>query len=464
MTMWTPTLEKRLPRYLAIANAIGRDVDAGVLAPGTRLPTHRSLAQRLGVTVGTVTRAYAEANRRGLTSGEVGRGTYVRGGERFERSPQARRSNGGWLDLTLSTPWQPADGQEGRLLSATLSALVREGELDRLLSYEADLASAQQREIAAQWIRTQGVVTDADAIVVTAGAQQALAVILSTLLRPGDTLLTEALTYPALKPVAQQFGVRLYGVCMDEAGVEPEALRRACRETGAKALYCVPTVQNPTGRVFPEARREEIVAVARQHDLQLIEDAVHVPMALTAPAPLAGLAPERTTYVATLSKWVSFGLRTGFIAAPSSRVERLRSGVRSLMWMPPPLMVEVATRWLADGTAQRLGERKAKELEVRQQLVHATLATRWRVEHHARGLFFWLHLPEGWRTDDFVAQARQRGLLVAGADTFAVGGAPAPQAVRVAISSAESRDDISRALNTLADLLASEPGVPIAVL
>src|SRR5262245_26634403 len=129
--MWKPILAKGgAPKYLAIADAIARDVDAGVLEPGVQLPTHRELAKRLGVTVGTVTRAYDEASRRGLTSGEVGRGTFVRrreGTDHFGFHDARQPEMGALLDMTLACPWQPADGQEGRMLAATLAALASEG-------------------------------------------------------------------------------------------------------------------------------------------------------------------------------------------------------------------------------------------------------------------------------------------------------------------------------------------------
>jgi DNA-binding transcriptional MocR family regulator len=163
-------------------------------------------------------------------------------------------------------------------------------------------------------------------------------------------------------------------------------------------------------------------------------------------------------YVATLSKWATFGLRTGFVSAPESLVERLRSGVRSTMWMVPPLTVEIATRWLADGTAKRLGERKAKELEARQAIVSEVLGSQFEVESHPRSLQAWLHLPEPWRSDECVAQAKQRCVLVAGAEAFAVGRREVPHAVRIAISSPPTRDDVRAALTTLADMLAGRPG------
>src|SRR5262249_12632522 len=154
MTIWKPTLERSdMPRYLAIADAIARDVEADVLKPGDRLPTHRDLARSVGVTVGTVTRAYAEASRPGLTSGEVGRGTYVRARENPERFgwQDARREDvGPLLDMTLARPWQSDD--EGQVLAATLTALGRERDLDRLLAYNTDGSTRGQRTIAAEWI------------------------------------------------------------------------------------------------------------------------------------------------------------------------------------------------------------------------------------------------------------------------------------------------------------------------
>ena len=111
MTMWQPRMEGRPgPRYRAIAEAIAEDAARGRLRPGSQLPTHRDLADRLGVTVGTVTRAYAEAARRGIVTGEVGRGTFVRGtgaespGFRF-----ASQAEAGLIDMSVNLPPAPPD-------------------------------------------------------------------------------------------------------------------------------------------------------------------------------------------------------------------------------------------------------------------------------------------------------------------------------------------------------------------
>ena len=107
MTIWTPRLgQSTAPRYVAIADAIAHDIGSGALQPGDRLPTHRHLAKAVGVTVGTVTRGYAEAERRGLTVGEVGRGTFVRRDDSDDtrRWAVGSRDDQRVIDLALGRP------------------------------------------------------------------------------------------------------------------------------------------------------------------------------------------------------------------------------------------------------------------------------------------------------------------------------------------------------------------------
>jgi len=468
MTMWLPELQDdSTPRYQALADAIERDLERGVLSPGTRLPTHRDLASLLGVTVGTVTRGYAEAERRGLTTGEVGRGTFVRPRRPSEDSGWAAArvpDEGGVIDLSLATPWLPPDGSDGRRLENVLRQMADDGELDELLAYQPETASLRHRRIISEYLDRLGVPMSPDQVVVTLGAQHAITVLLSTFLRPGDTLLMEELTYPGARTVAQRSGLRIRGVPLDHEGVTPEGLEFACREGGgAKALYCVPTVQNPTcGTMSPE-RRERIAEVARAHDLLVFEDEVHANPGGGGFPPIASFAPERTVYIATFSKSVTFGLRIGIMGSPPQMVERLRSGVRSSIWMAPPLVSEIATRWMTDGTAQEMARQKNEELVVRQSMVQEILGRDFRVRSHPEAGHFWLELPAPWRSEEFVAQARQRGVLVAGAEAFAVGRQEIPHAVRVAVASPRNRSQLERALEILAEILhgSAESGLDI---
>ncbi len=454
MTIWQPRIEEgAAPLYLAIADAVQNDLESGVLSAGARLPTHRDLAESLGVTVGTVSRAYAEAERRGLTHGEVGRGTFVRGGGVEDHGWAAAKASeaSAVFDLSLATPWSIPG--EGELLSNTLKQIAEEPGVGDLLRYDPETATLSQRTAAAAWITRTGMPATPERTIVTVGAQHAMTVIFSTLLRPGDTVLAAELTYPGMKGIAQMLGLRVRGVAMDEEGLLPDALDVACRESSPKAVYCVPTLQNPTCAIMSQERRQEIARVAEAHDLLIVEDDVHAFMLDSAPRPLSLAAPERSIHLSTISKSVTFGLRTGFIVAPDRLVERIRAGVRSTIWMPAPLTTELTARWLTDGTADHIAVIKREEVRARNALAREVLGSRYDLSSHESALHFWLRLPEPWRSDECVAQARQRGVLVAGAEAFAVGRRDVPHAVRVCMGSVPHREDLRRGLEVLGEVL-----------
>ena len=294
MTIWMPRLEGREgPRYRAIVEALAEDLAAGSLRHGDRMPTHRELADRLGVTVGTVSRAYGEAARRGLVSGEVGRGTFVLRGEGRHEAGEVD----GLVDLGQNHPPEPAAQPQRAALLAALGSLTGRADAGRLLDYPAAGGNDADREAGASWIERAGVPAAPEDVLVCTGSQHGLTVVLATLLEPADVLLTEALTYAGVKAVAGLLHLRLKGLAIDADGLRPDALEDACREGGAKALYLIPTHHNPTTAIMPEARRREIVAVARTHGLAIVEDDVHGLLPAERPRPIAALAPERSYYL-----------------------------------------------------------------------------------------------------------------------------------------------------------------------
>ncbi len=457
MTIWLPSLEERpdVPVYIAIADAIERDVRRGELRPGTRLPTHRRLARTLDVTVGTVSRGYAEAERRGLTIGEVGRGTFVRhqSVETYPAIGAGRTDQPGVVDLSLSLPSELEGAPEAVALAESLRALSEARDIGRLLAYTPDSAGPRQRAAAAAALRDMGVPASEERVTFTVGVQHALTVVGSALLRPGDTLMCGELTYPGARALGQMNGLRLRPVALDEFGMVPDAVEAACRaDVAPAALYVIPNIQNPTGAVMPLERREHIAEIAASHGVLVIEDDVHGFLMEERPEPIAALIPDRTVYATSLAKALTTGLRTGFVHAPEALVPRLRAGVRSTVWMPPPLMVEVTTRWLEDGTARRLMELKRAETRARQELAKRVLEG-YRADAHPDSLHLWLQLPEPWRSDELVAQARQRGVLVAGAEAFVVGRSEVPHAVRVSLGLPATRARLEHGLSVLVDIL-----------
>ncbi|GIF15608.1 PLP-dependent aminotransferase family protein [Actinoplanes teichomyceticus] len=476
MTSWRPTLADHPgSRARAIADAIGADIVAGRLRAGDRLPPQRELAEVLGLSPNTVMRAYTEATRRGHVTGEVGRGTYVRPAD----PPRARpatlaRPVDGPIDLSVGLPFP---GDAGRALATTLAAISRTDDPAALLDNASAPDPAGQgirrgpATAAAAWLGRLGLPAEPQRVVLTNGAQHGLFAALLTLLRPGDTLLCENLTYAPLKAIARHLGVRLEGLAMDGEGLDPDALRAACSAgrsdrpgTGRAptVLYCTPTLQTPTTATMSEQRRSRIARIAADHDLTIVEDDVFGFLPPDRPRPLAAFAPERTVFVTSVSKSMGPGLRVGFLLAPERLTPALASAVTVSCWMPPPLMAEIVRRWIEDGTAGRLNDDQRAHAARRQGMARELLGGQtFRADPY--GPHLWLSLPGHWSARSFTAAAERAGVLVNPAETFATGPAAAP-AVRVCLSHEVSDERVARGLAALATLLDAPAGTgPLVV-
>ena len=456
MTKWTPNLTRHKgPIYRSIAQALASDIEEGRLAPGTLLPTHRDLAGRLGVTIGTVTRAYAEATGWGLIDGQVGRGTYVRGRSELVSPPPIEDIDESQpVDMTLNLPPVPAGDPVRAALARTLDRLRDSPRLDRLLDYHGHAGLSHHRAAGAAWIRNFGYEVTPSQVLITTGAQHAINVVLGALLRPGDTLLVEAVTYPAVKQIAAQMQIRLQPVALDVEGILPDALEAASRGKGVRALYCIPTFHNPTGAVMSDERRRRLARIARARDFQIIEDDTFGLLAPRLPAPIASRAPERSFFIASTSKLLAPGLRIAYVAAPEAAVGALAERICTSTWMAPPLSAEIAAQWIEDRTADELIERHRREILARWKIAKTILGRHFPADPSPiPGYHLWVPVPAPWRAEAFAAHARSLGVAVLSAEAFATGPAPPPRAARVGLGAPRTRAHLERGLRRLVQVL-----------
>lgn len=455
MSVWIPDVAGRDgPIYLSVVEAMAEAIAAGDLRPGERLPTHRALAQALGVDLTTVTRAYAEARRRGLLDATVGRGTFVR-----PAAAPARPAEAGPVDLAMNLPPLPADLPER--LQQSLARLIGQADPASLLSYRSGAGTAEERAAGAAWLRPSLGEVDPARLVVSPGAQPALLAALGLLAEPGELILADGLTYPGLRSAAAQRGLRLLGLPADAQGLDPEALAAACREHRPKALYCIPTMQNPTAVTMPAERRQAIAAVLRRHGLPVIEDDAYGLLPARPIPALASFAPELAIHIATLSKVLSPALRLAYVTAPDAAATgRLAAALRANVLMASPLLTGLVTAWHGDGTSGAVLAGIRSEAAARQALARDILPAS-LIQAHPEGLHLWLRLPAPWDRRDFIAHLRrERGLAAVPSDAFAVGPAPAPDAVRLALGAAPTRAALEHALRAVAGALRAEAPVP----
>ena len=445
------------PVYLGIARALEADIRAGRLAAGARLPTHRELADRLGVNVGTVSRAYAECERGGWIRGEVGRGTFVRGApasgpdDRFGRAVPGGRDAP--VDLGLNYPVEdPAPD-----LAVALRALAAEVEAGRpadFLGYGGPEGAPADREAGRAALALHGVAAAADRVVIASGAQHGLSTVLAAVCRPGDAVAAESLTYPGLRAAAESRGLRLVAVEMDEEGARPEAFEAACASARPRVFYLSPTLQNPTTATLSAERREEICEIAERHGVFLVEDDIHRMLAPDPPPALAAIAPGRVVHVASLSKCLAPALRVAYLAVPEALLERVVDQVWASIWTSSPLTAALASGWVRDGTFARVAVGRRAEAAARQQLaadVLSGLPEGFRPRGAPTAYHLWLSLPEPWNATAFASASRERGVVVTPADAFHLGPGAAPAAVRISLSCAPDRAELDRGLRAVVE-------------
>jgi DNA-binding transcriptional MocR family regulator len=451
-SMWVPAaLPTDTPLYLALAAALERDVANGRLAPGTQLPPQRALAKRLGIDFTTVTRAYAEAANRGLVVGQVGRGTFVRASRRepsvardaFSIDPHAPPVD---VDLALNLPPQVSMDEAARALSATLGDLRGWGGLGGLLEYLPNAGRDDHRAAGALWLarRTRDRVAP-ERVVICAGAHHAMTALLLTLARPGDLVLAEPLTYPPFVALARRLHLRVA-----PAELTPDAFRTACRAHKPRALYCMPTVHNPTGATMSLALRQQIAAIADQYGVAIIEDDTYGALLSRAPRALSAIAPGPSYLIGTLSKALA-PLRIAYVMAPDGEAaDEVAGAVRATAWTVAPLMAEIAARWIQDGMADTLLRVAREEMTARHALAREILGGSYGA---AESLHVWI--PRQKPAAELAARIREAGVNVIAGETFAVDPARAPFGLRVSLSAAPSRDALQRGL----EILVSEGGL-----
>jgi DNA-binding transcriptional MocR family regulator len=458
MTLWNPKLENyQGPRYKALAEAIADDIKAGLLKPEQKLPTHRSLAELLGVTVGTVTRGYAEAEKRELVVGRMGSGTFV-GGKKNGMSDylSSLKEQEGQIDMSLSiTLSHGQDIDLAEILSELGQAPVT---IHALINYQYQAGTVRHRTVIANWLHKFGIEADNERLVICNGGQNAIHTILMALTRAGDRVVSDSLTYPGFTHLARQHCLRHFGIEMDESGMIPSSLEEACQKHQPKLLYCMPNLQNPTSSTLSESRRQEIIELARRYDFYIIEDQVQGIFESDPPPPLFAKDPDRVFFTGSFSKVFAGGLRIGFIIAPLHLLNSTISSLYLDCLFAPPLMAEIVCHAIETGRLDRMLQAKRSEIAARQTLVDSIFAG-FEYRSSPECPHTWLILPEPWQADGFVLELQKNGVLVKATNSFTSITPPQVNGIRICLTGPQQRDQVQKGLQIIRDTMDRHPGV-----
>jgi len=490
---WQPDIaDRRGPRYRVIADRIADDIQEGRLSPGDRMPTHRELARQLGVTVGTITRAYAEAERRGLIAGHVGRGTFVNplreasnGAGQTSTHQSSRQASGPIpvvapraaaeadappMDDTRPTPLPiptiptpdpnapidlsklvPAQGAQALAVSSALAAVA--GSVMAVGGYtngKGEEAYGRAASTIRSFLRDNLLTEFSAQSVFTNSGRAAIYGVLAALVGPNEIVLTDASTYNGLRPIADLLGLRLEPVAGDGDGMLPESLELACWSSKANFLFLMPTLHNPTGITMPEGRREAIAELADKYKLSVIEDEVCGLLAGSdRPAPFVTRIPERTVLITSFSKALSAELGLGVVTGPAALTHRLKSIIDTIGAAPLASHVAATSRLIESGELGELLNWQRTEIEARQAIAREELSEL-DIGGSPYSPHIWLELPAPWRVRDFERELSRRNVVVLGPETFTPERAAIPHAVRIVLTAAASREILRTGLAKIA--------------
>ncbi|MBB3660641.1 DNA-binding transcriptional MocR family regulator [Rhizobium sp. BK650] len=419
--VWRPALAKQKgeTKHAALTGRIIADIDAGVLKPMDRMPTHRDLARELGLSVQTISLSYKEAERLGYLSGEIGRGTFVKARvtDRAGRMMLDHSTNE-VLDLSIIRGVY-LDAHE--TASREILRELADGDNASFMRPCRPVAGLDRhRETARTWLGMLGVTAGIERILVTNGAAHAIFLALSCIIRSGDVVLCENLTDHGIIGLSNVLGFSLKGLPTDNEGILPDALEAACAAGGVRALVLVPTLNNPTAHVTGATRRSEIAAIVARYGVFVIEDEVYRPLIEENLPSITKMLPDLGFFVTSFTKAVLTGLRVGYLVVPPAYSIRAASILRVSSWSGTYLTGEIATRWVENGTAQRLVEIQRNEARARQAIASEILGDH-IASSHPLSLCAWLKVPPHWTEDGLVRSLVNQNVAVTPSEPFIAG-------------------------------------------
>lgn len=408
-----------------LADALAALVQNGELRPGDRLPAERALAAAASVSRGTVVAAYAELAERGLVERRQGSGTRVAG----TAAPSAARHGRGEalfaalpsaIDLLRCVPQIPEAAAE--IIRSHRPAL------DPAEITEADPAGLPVlRSRIAGLLAAEGTPTTAEQILVTHGAQQAIHLLVSELVAPGDVVLAEEITWPGMSDTVRRRGGIVYGIPLGPDGIDVAALEAAMVRMRPVLVALNPHHHNPTGSRLSAASRQRVAELAAEYGVLVVEDRVLAPVSFDGvlPPALASLRPDAPIIVVeSLSKWAWAGLRVGWMRADPVLVRRLRA-TRQLADQSTSVPAQLLALDLID-QAPLLRRQVSATHDRTLRTVQGLLAEHlpgWEYTAPRGGLSLWARLPGG-SADAFIRTAAVHGVAIAGSAEFAATTSP----------------------------------------
>ncbi|MEC3609326.1 PLP-dependent aminotransferase family protein [Bacillus glycinifermentans] len=449
---WKPDKKAlKRPYYYSIAELLEQDIVNGFLAPGTKLPPQRELADFLDLNFTTVTRAYKLCEFKGLIYAITGSGTFV--------SPNAARSITisadnitNLIDLGFVASFEQTNGN----VSELMQKVAEKSYLDKLLNYNDPTGIPHQKTAGLNWMESFGIQADQEHMAIVSGAQNALAIALTALFEPGNRIATDLYTYSNFIELAKMLHVQLVPIPGDQFGMLPDELEKQCCQTKIHGVFLMPSCCNPTTIMISDFRKHELAAVIRKHHLILIEDDIHA--FLTAgiisdyQKPMFNLLPDQSVYICSTSKSICSGLRVAYMVYGDAFRQNILQSIFNVNVKTSSLDAEVVTELILSGKAHEIVSQK-KQLAQSANEIYSDYFPPSQPGEHPLSFYRWLSIEENVDSSQLEADLKMRGIRVFHSDRFLSGQTVREKYLRIALSSTNSLEELKVGLDILKQYL-----------
>ena len=449
---WKPDKKAlKRPFYHSIASLLEQDIVNGFLAPGTKLPPQRELADFLDLNFTTITRAYKLCERKGLIYAVTGSGTFV--------APNAARSiaiSANEAPHAIDLGFVASFEQTNDIVADVIQKVTEKKYLKQLLNYNDPTGIPHQKMAGLNWMELFGIRTDQEHTAIVSGAQNALAVALTALFEPGNRIATDLYTYSNFIELAKMLHIQLIPIPGDESGMLPGELEKQCCQVDIHGIFLMPSCANPTTVMVSDVRKHELADVIRRHQLILIEDDIHAFMTAGIihdyQQPMFNLLPEQSVYICSTSKSICSGLRVAYMVYSEALRKKIVQAIFNVNVKTSSLDAEVITEIILSGRAHEIVSQKKRLAQSVNDIYSEYFPLRYPIGHP---LSFYRWLPIQGHNDGLQLETdlQKHGIRIFHSDRFLSGQTTPEKYLRIALSSTNSLNELKIGLNILTQYL-----------
>lgn len=445
---WKPVIDRnsKTPLYIALADILKNDILEGRLAPGTKLPPQRELADYLDVHLSTITRAFRICEQRGLVCSVIGRGTFISSDAAVQGMLTIHSSSEKMIEMGPILPKPDIN----ELITKYLNEMIKEPDFFKLMQYAPVQYDKLQTQAAIRWFDYFGLTSTAENVLFSSGSQNGIYAILSALFDSGDKIATTPVTYPGLKVAANSLGIQVVPLPLFDHNITIQSLDYVVKNQDVKGFYFVPDFNNPSGELMDIETRKAIAYYCNKKQIPFIEDNIYSLFLPNPFPPITSFSQEYGIMIASTSKIMSPGLRLAILHVPNQFYNKVATTLYSIIITPPALMMQLFTRLIHLGIFDEIRRLRISDVIERNRLFDA-ICSNVKSVGNMYCPFRWVSVSEKTNTHpaSIEEELLKKGLQLYSAERFVVGNSDIPSALRISLISEHNLNEYQNGLHIL---------------